>query len=93
MKCLSAPTWSNYAEGGLPAVKAGELMHSAIDRLGLSGSTGFEWVRGSMGSILRTVTEVNKTLQDGDWDADPAKEREVRSLIALSDFNLAFLLH
>ena len=65
-------------------------MHAAIDRLGLSGSTGFEWVRGSMGSILRTVTEVNKTLQDGDWDADPAKEREVRSLIALSDLNLAF---
>ena len=56
-------------------------MHAAIDRLGLSGSTGFEWVRGSMGAILRTVTEVNKTLQDGDWDADPAKEREVRSLI------------
>ena len=82
LKCLSDPAWSNYAEGGLPAVKAGELMHAAIDRLGLSGSNGFEWVRGSMGSILRTATEVNKTLQDGDWDADPAKEREVRKIIA-----------
>merc|ERR550517_752273 len=51
-------------------------MHAAIDRVGLSN--GFDSVRSSMKSILQTATDVNKTLADGDWDADPGKEREAR---------------
>ena len=41
-------------------------------------SNGFESLRSLLSAVLKTATEMNKTLQDGEWDADPAKEREVR---------------
>ena len=39
-------------------------------------SHGFESLRSSLSSVLKTATEMNKTLQDGEWDTDPGKERE-----------------
>ena len=41
-------------------------------------SHGFESLRSSLSSVLKTATEMNKTLQDGEWDTDPGKEREAR---------------
>ena len=70
-------------EFGLPAVKTAELLHAAVGKILVGGddADGLDCVRNTLARIGRTLSDQNKLLQDGDWDADPAKERELRMTI------------
>ena len=82
------------SEAGIPPAKLMDLMFNIVDQVYEMSNDGVTIINKQLGESLKDITEMNKSLQDGDWDTTDLIERgqppvSVRSEIFKNDIKEA----
>jgi hypothetical protein len=68
-----------------PPAKLRDFLNSAVDQVYEASEIGIDVVTKDIIESLKIITELNKSLQDGDWDTNKASEQTVAPVYLRSE--------
>jgi hypothetical protein len=69
----------------IPPAKLRDFLNSAVDQVYDASEIGIDVVTKDVIESLKSITELNKSLQDGEWDTNEASEQSVAPVYLRSE--------